>query len=197
MKYIWFVLGLFTLQISCAAQEPTKGNSAQETVTNSVPARKSVHIKPLGYYSNVRVRAEHQAGYTFRLWRTNDNVVGFVSGSPSMRLVGDPPTAMIEDAMFDDKTGELIFHARALVSVFDDGGKRWVKYSFRGVVKTTVVHGTMTLTDEPCTLYCTHGGIVALKFVKAKMEEMPRLKDTDELKKYFKDTYEPKLIDEH
>ena len=81
-----------------------------QTNKNQVPAQTANTVKRLGVFTHMKFSQEHQSGYSVELWQEKDRLFGYFLSAQG--LTGDTPTGLLEDVMFDAKTGKLSFRAR-------------------------------------------------------------------------------------
>ena len=118
-------------------------------------------VKPLGDFSNVQYQSsgEHQWGYSIELWQQDDKIYGFISGDDSPRLVGDPPTGILENVQFDPVTKKFSFRAELpLREIFE----------FEGILTKKKIEGERKNTYD----------FDVNKFVKRKKIILPRSKES-------------------
>lgn len=101
---------------------------------SSTPAQSS-EFKVIGAFGNIWSNGEHETGFMLSLWRTRDGIVGYMFGSFGTRLVGDPPCGLIDNVVYDSKSGKLSFSS--------DFGKFRGHYRFSGTLTRTTVRGTL------------------------------------------------------
>jgi hypothetical protein len=132
-------------------------------------------IKPVGHFTNVGSNGEHQWGFAVELWRQDDKIYGWMSGSDYSRIVGDAPAAILEDVQFDPKTGKISFKA-ALPSNF--GGPRRSKnvHKFDGFLTKKNLTGSLLITNDLCGNSCTK---------KKKITLSKSKKDSSDLEEFF------------
>jgi hypothetical protein len=105
-------------------------------------------IRTIGEFSNMRYTEEHAYGYTVQLWRDGDAVIGLFLASEGLQ--GDTPTGMLENVKFDSRRGTLSFTARLTTGVNISGGRQEPSrdlFEFSGILKTTVLTGTLRRSD--------------------------------------------------
>ncbi|MBK9165758.1 MAG: hypothetical protein IPM21_17975 [Acidobacteria bacterium] len=69
-------------------------------------------VTAFGVFSNIDGNGVHESGYAVELWSYEGDLVGFLIGSAGTRLVGDPPTGILRDVMYNSDTGLISFRAR-------------------------------------------------------------------------------------
>ncbi len=107
------------------------------------------NVMGFGKWSNVKVSESedsHASGITVKMWRYRGNLIGYLFeyvGPPS-----DPPTGMLEDISFNEKTMEISFRAKLSTGhVYSDKDKKWVPakdiYIFKGTIQPTAIIGDL------------------------------------------------------
>jgi len=98
----------------------------------------------------MRFTQEHQYGTEVHLWREGADLFGllFYSGG---RLIGDPPTGLLEDIRYDSKTGAISFVSKLTT------GQHFCKvhkdvpahdlFSFNGKLSEYSLSGVLTRSD--------------------------------------------------
>ena len=106
-------------------------------------------IKRVGVFTNMRFTREHQYGYSVELWQERDRLFGLLLVSAG--LIGDTPTGLLEDVVFDSKTGKLSFRARLSTgSAFNKNNEQVPTrdlYRFTGTLKGQRLAGVLEHTD--------------------------------------------------
>jgi len=163
-------LALFGL-LGCS-DEPVNLAEAQNKAnlnrpTPSVKPTVESPVKPIGHFTNVKSNGEHQWGFAVELWRQDDKIYGWMSGTDYSRIVGDGPAAILEDVEFDAKTGKISFKA-AMPSNF--GGQRRSKavHEFDGFLTKKNLTGNLLITNDLCGDSCTKKKKIT--FPKSKKE---------------------------
>jgi hypothetical protein len=157
------------------AQNNPVSDNAISTVKPTVTPNPESPVKPIGHFTNVKSNGEHQWGFVVELWRQDDKIYGWMSGSDDSRLVGDAPAAILEDVQFDLKTGKFSFKA-AMPSNF--GGFRRSKdvHKFDGFLTKKSLTGNLLITDDFCGESCTK---------KKKITLLKSKKDSADLEEFF------------
>ena len=115
-RYLVFLVlfGLF----GCSNEAvTTRKTEAQSKPTANIPTSPTVKptteppVKVVGDFTNVESNGEHQWGYSVEIWKQGDKIFGLISGDSISRLIGDPPTGILENVFFDAKTGKISFRA--------------------------------------------------------------------------------------
>ena len=144
----YFILGWLILCLTSCSNESaqaTRTDNQERTTSNNlnlssnVPATQSL-VKVVGYFTNVQSNGEHQWGYTVKIWRQDDRIYGLFSGSSSSMTVGDPPTGILVDQVFDEKTGKFSFRTTTPSRT----------YHFDGILTKKVLKGRIlgAITNE-------------------------------------------------
>jgi hypothetical protein len=141
------LLSFFLLSAACPG---VHGQTSLKPLGQTV-ARSAGAVRRLGAFTNMRYTAEHQYGYSVELWQEKDRLFGFLLVSAG--LAGDTPTGLLEDVVFDPKTGRLTFRARlSTASTFDENNRQVPTrdlYEFNGALKGQSLTGTLRHTDAP------------------------------------------------
>ena len=67
-------------------------------------------VKRFGFYSNEKsTDGEHSIGYTIRLWKYNNNIIGKIEFNEG--LIGDQVGGFIQNVKYNSKTGNLTFES--------------------------------------------------------------------------------------
>ncbi len=82
--------------------------SSSHDLSRNMPTTQSP-VKVVGNFTNVEGDGEHEWGYSVQIWRQDDRIYGLFAGGSGTRLVGDPPTGVLVDQEFDEKTGRISF----------------------------------------------------------------------------------------
>jgi hypothetical protein len=136
---VLLVLGLTAFFLSCFYDEHTgdakpSGNESSYQALNSEDNNKNNSpVKVIGTFSNRDGNGEHEWGYEVDLWAHNGDVIGMFTGSAGTRLVGDPPTGILKDVMYNFDTGSISF--RATLPNVD--------YEFEGVLSRKALSGRL------------------------------------------------------
>ncbi len=140
----YFILaGIVLCLLSCSTnstQATRKANEDSAALTDfqdftNTPTVTS-SVKLYGDFTNVQSNGEHQWGYSVEIWRQDDRIYGLFSGSSHSIIVGDPPTGILVDQRFDEKTGTLSFRTKLPSH----------HYSFDGIFTKDEIKGTLTDT---------------------------------------------------
>lgn len=95
-------------------------------------------VRAVGSFTNVESNGEHQWGYSIKIWKQGDKIFGLISGDSASRLVGDPPTGILENVIFDAKTGKISFRATLPSDVYEFDGILTKKYLAGKLLNTTL-----------------------------------------------------------
>lgn len=140
----------------------------------------------LGDFSNRKGDGEHEWGYSVELWKQGDQIHGTICGTNDLRLIGGPPTGLLEDAQYDPKTGRLSFRSKLSLSrVNNDRGSRDI-YEFEGVLTANRLTGVVTSIEEVCG-NCRNKVKVALRRSKEQGREMEGYKTLEEWRASLED----------
>jgi hypothetical protein len=163
-----------TFLIGYASVLLTRKISEQKEISNTVPEvlpaspvkteieevkKAESTVKPLGDFSNVWSNGEHETGYSIELWKQDDKIYGLISGGDGTRLVGDPPTGLLENVQFDPVTKKFSFRAKLPSQVI---------FEFEGILTKKKIEGERKNTYD----------FDVNKFVKRKKIILPRLKES-------------------
>jgi hypothetical protein len=123
---------------------------ALNAVAKASPAAAAA-VAFVGEFSNMRQTSEHAYGYSVELWRSGNELFGFLSDADG--LAGDTPTGLLEDVHFDAATGAVSFTAKLSVgSVYLGKGKQEAThdfFTFKGKFQNEkILSGTLTHADK-------------------------------------------------
>lgn len=125
-------------EVSQVAIDDNKGRSIANEAALARKGRMTASpVKIIGDFTNVQSNGEHQWGYSVELWRHNSKVYGLFSGSSDSMIVGDPPTGILADQVFDKKTGKLSF--RTILPSHS--------YIFDGILTKNILKGRLLNTE--------------------------------------------------
>ena len=85
-------------------------------------------------FSNVEGDGQHESGFSVSLWKQGDRLFGLMSGSGEGRIVGDPPTGILQNVDYAPRLGSLRFTSRTPSGRFE----------FQGVLEAETLEGTFT-----------------------------------------------------
>lgn len=167
-----------TTNVTEAQNNPVSENlnsAVKPTVTPTPTPIPESPVKPVGYFTNGGSNGEHQWGFSVELWRQDDKIYGWISGSDNSRIVGDAPAAILEDVRFDPKTQKISFTAKLPGVNFN--GKRLPSdiYKFEGILTKKKLAGNQMIIDESCPDVCIEKKKITLlrsKKGSAEMEEL-------------------------
>jgi hypothetical protein len=149
------------------------------------PARSANVVKKLGVFTNMRFTGEHQYGYSVELWQEKDRLFGFLLVSEG--LTGDTPTGLLEDVVFNPKTGRLTFRARLSTgSTFNSNNEQIPTrdvYRFNGTLKGQKLTGALEHTDALDRAATGTKKNVSLRRSKSESESMIEARSYDEWEK--------------
>jgi hypothetical protein len=142
-------------------------------------------VKRIGIFTNMKFTKEHQYGYSVELWQEKDRVFGFFLASSG--LAGDTPTGMLEDAVFNSKTGKLTFKARLSTgSTFDKNNNQVPTrdvYEFDGNLTGQRLSGTLKTKDALVPSTPAKKEKINLQRSRSESASMSKAKSYDEWKK--------------
>jgi hypothetical protein len=161
-------------------------DTSAKAVTVDTPAPSPIGARTpmsvVGNFRNVKSDGEHEWGYSVALWRTGNEIVGFVSGADSLRLIGDSPTGLLENVTFDPATNRLSFTAKLSVGITDSGNWSRNLYEFDGILKKKVLEGTLRTSDDSCGSACSKSRKVRPRFHKGMTQVMSEFENYEEFK---------------
>ena len=149
------------------------------------PAPSAAVVKRLGVFTNMRFTEEHQYGYSVELWQERGRLFGFLLVSEG--LTGDTPTGLLEDVVFNPKTGRLTFRARLSTgSTFGKNNEQVPTrdlYRFNGTLKGQRLTGVLEHTDASERAATGTKKSVSLRRSKSESESMIEARSYDEWKR--------------
>ena len=152
---------------------------------NQIPAESAGVVRKFGVFTNMRFTEEHQYGNSVELWQDKDRLFGFFLVSEG--LIGDTPTGMLEDVVFNSKTGKLSFKARLSTGTTFDENKQQVPsrdgYEFKGILKGAKLTGVLEYTNALAVSARSTKTNVTLRKSKSESESMSEAASYDEWKK--------------
>lgn len=147
-------------------------------------AQTNSNVKSLGVFTNMKFTKEHQYGYKVELWQEKDLVFGYFLSSEG--LASDTPTGLLEDVMFDSKTGKLSFRARlSMGTTVDKNNKETPSrdvYQFKGALKGQKLAGILEHTNALDPAAKGEKTNISLQKSKSESAEMSKAKSYDEWK---------------
>ena len=163
-------VGLFGCSNEIAITPVTKAQTKPTAnISNSPTVKPTTEpVKVVGEFTNVESNGEHQWGYSVQIWKQGDNIFGLISGDSASRLIGDPPTGILENISFHAKTGKLSF--RAILP--------YLTYEFDGILTKKKLTGKLLNT--------THNKIEKITLPRSKewSSEMDEYQSYEEWKVY-------------
>ncbi len=143
------LFGLF----GCSNESVVTVTEAQNktNLNNSIPPVKPTvesPVKPIGAFTNVKSNGEHQWGFAVELWRQDDKIYGWMSGTDYSRIVGDGPAGILEDVQFDSKTGKISFTAKLPGVIFAGNEQSPDVFEFEGVLTKKKLVGNLLPTND-------------------------------------------------
>lgn len=152
---------------------------------NRAQAPSAGAVKRVGVFTNMRFTREHQYGYSVELWQERDRLFGLLLVSAG--LIGDTPTGLLEDVVFDSKTGKLSFRARlstgATVNKKNEEMPTRDVYRFAGTLKGQRLAGVLEHTDASDPSATATKTNVSLRRSKSESGSMTAAKSFEEWKK--------------
>lgn len=149
---------------------------------NQAPARHAAAVKRLGVFTNMRFTREHQYGYSVELWQEKDRLFGFLLVSAG--LAGDTPTGLLENVVFDPKTGRLTFRARLSTgSTFNKNNEQVPTrdvYRFNGTLRGQRLTGILEHSDASDGAAAATKTSVSLRRSRGESESMLEARSYDE-----------------
>lgn len=112
------LFGFSLLFLCCTPDRPSSnvGFSRNEALNSRIGLNNSgmsdSPVKAFGVYSNIDGNGVHESGFSVELWRYEGTLIGVLIGSKGTRLVGDPPTGLLRDVMYNFETGVISFRSR-------------------------------------------------------------------------------------
>jgi hypothetical protein len=100
-------------------------------------------VNAVGSFISGELGTSHTFGYEVRLWRQQDQLLGFliVSGG----LSTEPPVGVISTVQYNAQTGEVEFDAKIPI----DMGETCERFRFAGRLLSTELVGTLEWVDPP------------------------------------------------
>lgn len=187
MNRIFIMLAIVFATISCSFKSEVKAEDASTnpvSVNTPAPAeiRSQTSVTVIGNFSNVKSDGEHEWGYSVNLWRKGDDIIGLLSGADVTRLIGDPPTGLLERVSFEPATKRLSFTTKLSVGIRDDGTWSRDLVEFDGTLTKKVLEGTMRISDDTCGISCSKTRKVKLKLNEDLTQSMSKFDDYEEFK---------------
>ena len=168
MRYL-VCLVLFSLfgcshQIAITKVAEAQVKPALDNSNSMIESKAESPVKVIGYFTNVKGDGEHQWGYSVMIWKQEDKIYGFISGDDDLRLIGDPPTGVLENVQFDPKTKRLSFRAKLSTGLIGD--KVWSRdvYEFDGVLTNKKLKGNIKVTNQLCAENCAKPKMITLRY---------------------------------
>jgi hypothetical protein len=169
MLRTWIILIAISCFIGCSdgngLEDPSIPEKPAVAISSPPPQPKDLTtVSVIGCFSNVRGDGEHQWGYSVDLWQHGESVVGLVSGTNALTLIGDPPEGLLENVKFDRATGRLSFSAKLSVGLNETGSWSQDVYEFDGTLTKAALKGTLRVTDASCGDTCSNVRNVTLRY---------------------------------
>ena len=169
---------LLAVGLSVHSQTSRKSN-------NQTHAQSDSAVKRLGVFTNMRFTGEHQSGYSVELWQEKGRLFGFFLAAAG--LAGDTPTGLLEDVVFDSRTGKLTFGARLSTgSTFNNNNEQVPTrdiYGFHGTLRGQKLTGVLEHTDALDPSATGTKTNISLTRSKKESESMVGAKSYDEWRK--------------
>ncbi len=150
------------------------------------PARSAEAVKRLGAFTNMRFTGEHQSGYSVELWQERGKLFGLFLASAG--LAGDTPAGLLEDVVFDPKTGKLTFGARLSTGSTFGANNEQVPtrdvYRFSGVLTDQRLAGVLEHADALNRSAAGTKTRVSLTRSRSESESMAGAKSYDEWRRW-------------
>lgn len=167
---VLLVLGLTAFFLSCFYDEhigdakPSGNESSNQALNSGEKNKNDSPVEVIGTFSNRESNGEHEWGYEVDFWSHDGHLIGMFSGSAGTRLVGDPPTGILKDVMYNFDTGSISFRASL----------PGVDYEFEGVLSEKKLSGRLfNMSGRLQSRRCDE----AEKLVLLKSREMTALMD--------------------
>ncbi|MGQ0540941.1 MAG: hypothetical protein ACT4O9_03695 [Blastocatellia bacterium] len=112
------VLGLSISLLCCSDDQHTNAAKmlGNESLNQKIePDDRKMTESPVtafGVYSNIDGNGVHESGHAVDLWSHEGDLIGVFVGSDGTRLVGDPPTGILRDVLYNADTGVISFRSR-------------------------------------------------------------------------------------
>lgn len=144
-------------------------------------------VKVIGFFTNVKVDAGHEHGYSMELWMHGDEIVGMISGGDEVRLLGDTPIGRLTEVRFEPKTKRISFKSKLSIgqyysNEYPNGTPSRDVYSFEGVLKKKLLQGELIALNELCPDGCPSEKDISLSYSKEMssiMAEYPSYSEWD------------------
>lgn len=152
---------------------------------NQARAQSAGAVIRLGVFTNMRFTGEHQSGYSVELWQEKGRLFGLFLAAAG--LAGDTPTGLLEDVVFDQKTGRLTFRARLSTGLtFNENNEQIPTrdvYRFSGALKGQKLKGILEHTDALNHSMTGTKTNISLTRSKSESASMAEAKSYDEWRK--------------
>jgi hypothetical protein len=164
LAFIWVTLNnkpVITIEVP--PHTDVSDNSISTVKPTVTPITESP-VKSIGHFANVKSNGEHQWGFYVELWRQDDKIYGWMSGTDYSRIVGDAPAGILEDVQFDPKTGKISFKAE-LSDV----------HEFDGFLTKNKLSGSLLIKNDLCGDPCAKKKKIMLPKSKEESSIMEEL----------------------
>jgi hypothetical protein len=163
------------LFLSCSVDEnsvsvgkPDSDRSSNQALAWEDKNTNDLPVEVFGTFSNRDSNGEHEWGYEVDLWSHDGILIGMFTGSAGTRLVGDPPTGILRDVMYNYETGIISFRATLPNN----------EYVFEGMLSEKRLSGKLFDIRRPLSELCAEAEKLVLlrsRELTAEMEEYPSL----------------------
>jgi hypothetical protein len=183
------LFGLFGCSGETVIQTKTEAQSKipANISTSSTIKPTAEPVEVVGDFTNVTSDGEHQRGYSVQIWKEGDKILGLLSGSRHSRPVGDPPTGLLENAVFDAKTSELSFSATLPGSDCGEGKPAQDLFRFKGFLTSRKLSGNLFITMDFCNGQIKETEKITLQRSIEWSSEMDEYQSYEDWKKFADD----------
>ena len=146
-------------------------------------------VKVIGDFTNVKSDGEHQSGYSVKFWKQDDKIYGLISGTGYLRMMGDPPTGVLDNVQFDSKLNKVSFQSKLLLALIHDKPDSgyvpsWGFYEFEGILANNRLKGDIRVTDDLCGNKCPDIKGITLRRSTKRSSEMKEFQTYNEWKSF-------------
>ena len=131
-------------------------------------------VQPVGVFTNMRFTEEHAYGYTIKLWRAHGCIFGLFLASEG--LAGDTPTGLLENVIYDPRTGKLSFTAKLTIGLVSmrahDSMPSRDSYEFHGYLAGKSISGNLSHSTRLTPEFKPEQQKVLLRYSKPEAEGM-------------------------
>lgn len=142
--------------------------SSNQTLISEDQNKNNSPVEVFGTFSNRGSNGEHEWGYEVDFWSHDGILIGMFTGSAGTRLVGDPPTGILRDVMYNHETGVISFRATLPNN----------EYVFEGMLSEKRLSGKLFDIQRSLSELCAEAEKLVLlrsRVLTAEMEEYPTL----------------------